>query len=246
MCLTQGYTEEFWESASFTIRSTLFCVLVPLVQNSPWTWCYHYHAPTAGIIFLGLKALSFHLSSEKLLQLFSSELKSFFSIIETCLLYTHSHHTANSFYLSVSATQQPINLLKRCGQLISEQTNHLDTELITCDRESVHRSFCSHLTKLSTPQEGESFSHSSLQYHFSSIVHCWDLLMHSSLKFLPHYFSQVEVSTGYLHHLHSFPFHRCVVAGVLGILVLLHDLISALGHVASHLTIIYIFIERSS
>lgn len=51
---------------------------VPLVQNSPWTWCCHYHAPTAGIIFLGLKALSFHLSSEKPLQLFSSELKSFF------------------------------------------------------------------------------------------------------------------------------------------------------------------------
>lgn len=142
---------------------------MPLVQNSPWTWCYHYHAPTAGIIFLGLKALSFHLSSEKPLQLFSSELKSFFSIIETCLLYTHSHHTTNSFYLSVSATQQPTNLLKRCGQLISEQTNHLDTELITCDRESVHRSFCRHLTKLSTPQEGESFLHSSLQHRFSSL-----------------------------------------------------------------------------
>lgn len=46
--------------------------------KQPWTWCYHYHAPTAGIIFLGLKALLFYLSSEKPLQFFSSEFKSFF------------------------------------------------------------------------------------------------------------------------------------------------------------------------
>lgn len=71
------------------------------------------------------------------------------------------------------------------------------------------------------------FFTTSLQF----FVLCWDLLMHSSLRFLPHYFSQVEVSTGYLHHLNSFPFHRCVVASVLGILVLLHYLILALEHV---------------